>query len=87
MDLVSCKLAYKSLSSTIFRSPSWPIPGKRWIDAVRGAPWYSGDALELATRDLVSERITLKERDQIITARNVPSEAKLKSSGFGKTKT
>jgi hypothetical protein len=86
MDLVSCKLAYKSLSSVIFRQPLWYISGKRWVDAFWGAPWYSGDSLESVVRELVSERITLKEREQIVAARNIPSEAKLKSS-FGMTKT
>jgi len=86
MDLVSCKLAYKSLSSIIFKKPSRSIPGKRYVDALRGAAWYSGDILESVIRELVVERITMQERATIIASQNDPSEASMKSS-FAKSKT
>jgi hypothetical protein len=64
MDLVSCKLAYKSMSAKIFKT-IWSIPGTQLFNAIRGTAWYSGEALEGAVKKIVCERISIREREII----------------------
>ncbi|KAI9776243.1 MAG: hypothetical protein M1839_000476 [Geoglossum umbratile] len=87
MDLVSCKEAYKSLSESIFRRAWWTFPGKGVIDALRGAPWYSGNALEAAVKRILSERISQQERDELNRRGHSPSEARMRGFGHSSTKT
>ncbi|KAH0562656.1 hypothetical protein GP486_002662 [Trichoglossum hirsutum] len=87
MDLISCKEAYKSLSENIFRRVWWTFPGKGVIDILRGAPWYSGNALEAAIKRILSERISQQEKDELIRSGHSPSEARMRGFGRSSTKT
>lgn len=78
MDLVSCNVAYKSMSAKIFRT-SWSIPGTQLFNAIRGTAWYSGEALELAVKEIVSERISIRERDDILSRNEQVIEAAMKT--------
>ncbi|KAF4612830.1 hypothetical protein G7Y89_g15543 [Cudoniella acicularis] len=79
MDLVSCKKAYREMSQDIFRRGGLRFPGKQWIDALRGVPWFSGDALEAAIRGVVRERISSAERTHLRETGREPTEAPLLS--------
>ena len=87
MDLVSCKDAYKSLSKRIFKQGRFSFPGMKAIDAIRGAPWYSGVPLESSVMTIVSERLSQRERNELIGRGQSPGEAVMRDSGPGGTKT
>jgi hypothetical protein len=87
MDLVSCKEVYKSLSKRIFEQGRFSVPGIKGIDAIRGAPWYSGVPLESSVMTIVSERLSKRERNELIECVQSPAEAVMKDSGPGGTKT
>ena len=73
MDIESCKQAYRSLSAQIFQKSSWHFPGRVWWDAYMDKPWYSGDALEGAVKQIVTQRLSLSEKEQL-RARDVETE-------------
>ena len=87
MDLVSCKIAYKSLSSNIFKTSTLTIPGKRYIKALRRVPWYSGTDLESAVKTLVSERISQQEKTDLRSKEADPREASMKDPRENVTRT
>jgi hypothetical protein len=86
MDLVSCKLAYKSMSANIFKK-SWSIPGTQIFNAIRGTAWYSGEALELAIKEIVAARISIRERDDMLSRTEQVAEASMKNPRETGTKT
>ncbi|KAH6663483.1 acyl transferase/acyl hydrolase/lysophospholipase [Halenospora varia] len=86
MDLVSCKLAYKQMSASIFKT-SWSVPGYQIFNAIRGTAWYSGEALESAVKEIVSERLSLLEKDDIQSKREEVTDAAIRNPRATGTKT
>jgi hypothetical protein len=86
MDATSCVREYKSLSRVIFQKRQL-VPGKRFWDAWWGKPWFSGDALRTAVRDLVAQRISPAERDQLEAEGRDPGDAPLRSPRASQVKT
>jgi hypothetical protein len=81
MDLVSCKAAYRTLAEKVFQKSFWRYPFQDYVDAYRGKPWYSGAPLEQAVREMVSRRLSQKEKDMLSkgTQRTAAAEAPLAS--------
>lgn len=87
MDLVSCKEAYRSLSKTIFEKSSFAFPGKKAFDAVRGAPWYSGGTPQSSIMTTVAERLSRREKNELVASGQSPQDALMKDSRPDATKT
>jgi hypothetical protein len=78
MDATSCVREHKSVGSNI---PETSIsPGKHLWDAWWGKPWFSGDVLRKAVRDLIAQRISVSEREEIDAAVKDRGDAPLKTS-------
>ena len=65
MDIESCKQAYRSLSTKIFHKSFWYLPGRQWWDAYWNKPWFSGQPLEFAVKQVVKQRISIREREHL----------------------
>lgn len=76
MDAKSCRVAYHLLSKDIFRKDVLTLPGKKWWDAWRNKPWFSGQRLEAATQDLIDARLSTAESQSLegqgIQLKNTP---------------
>ena len=81
MDLVSCKVAYRTLAEKVFQKSFWRYPFQDYVDASRGKSWYSAAPLEGAVREMVSRRLSKKEKDMLRkgTHRTAAAEAPLAS--------
>lgn len=79
MDLVSCRAAYKALSTKIFKQSWARLPGQNYYDNWRGNPLYSGDTLREAIQEIVSERLTMKEKASLHERNIKPAEARMTS--------
>ncbi|KAH6962463.1 acyl transferase/acyl hydrolase/lysophospholipase [Ilyonectria sp. MPI-CAGE-AT-0026] len=73
MDLASCRQAYRTMSLRIFSE--WRIPGKIYWDMLWGTPLFSGDKLQLAIQDIVSQRISIQEKVDLEKRHITPEEA------------
>jgi hypothetical protein len=74
MDLVSCRDAYRRMSSNIFSE--WRIPLKMYVwDAPLGNPWYSGKKMEAAIKEILSARISTLEKENLGSKGIPPEEA------------
>ncbi|KAH8656651.1 acyl transferase/acyl hydrolase/lysophospholipase, partial [Tricladium varicosporioides] len=79
MDLVSCRIAYKALSTSIFKQSWARLPGQNYYDNWRGNPMYSGEALKSSIQEVVFNRLTLKEKATLQQNNIKPAEAPLAS--------
>ncbi|KAH6665502.1 acyl transferase/acyl hydrolase/lysophospholipase [Halenospora varia] len=79
MDLVSCRVAYKALATRIFQQSWVRLPGQNYYDNWRGNPMYSGEALKSSIQEIVSERLTMKEKATLQEMNIKPAEAPLAS--------
>jgi hypothetical protein len=78
MDATSCVREYKSLSKVIFQKRQL-LPGKHLLDACWGKPWFSGDVLRTAVRELIAQRISVSERDELEANKKDLGDAHLRS--------
>jgi hypothetical protein len=77
MDLVSCRLAYKAMASSIFKKGALGNWGSDYVYAAFGKPWFSGDTLKAAIQEVVSERLSIREKEALDSGRIEPFEARL----------
>jgi len=62
------------MSSKIFSE--WRIPLKMYVwDAPLGNPWYSGDKLKAAIKDILHTRISTQEKENLGSGSIPPEEA------------
>jgi hypothetical protein len=79
MDATSCVREYKSLSKVIFQKRQL-VPGKHLWDAWWEKPWFSVDVLRTAVRDMIAQRISVSEREELDAAVKDRGDAPLKTS-------
>ena len=68
MDVKACKKAYEELSREIFKKTVWSLPKKQLWDAYWDKPWFSGERLEAAVRKVVSQELSLPEKNRLQAA-------------------
>ncbi|GCB20451.1 calcium-independent phospholipase A2-gamma [Aspergillus awamori] len=76
MDVQSAIKAYKDLAPVIFRQSFTRFLGFNVIKAFIGRPWFHGEALEKAVKNLVHEYLPDAERDNLNYG-DLPSEVSL----------
>ncbi len=80
-NLVTLRLAnVYDLSSKIFLQSWTRLPGSNYFDNLRGKPMYSGKALKDSIQEIVSERLTMKEKATLKELDTKPAEAPLAST-------
>ncbi|XHG05634.1 hypothetical protein AWENTII_008850 [Aspergillus wentii] len=75
MNLVACKMAYKTMASTIFKKGRWRSWGPDYLYFAFNRPWFSGDILKGAIQEVVSQWLSTPEKESLKQGHIVPSEA------------
>ena len=89
MDIVSCKEAYESLSSKIFKQ-HLIFPLKEIVDAAKGMigrSRFDAENLEIAINDIVAQRLSEEEASALASQGIVASDAPLLDDSEAGTKT
>jgi hypothetical protein len=89
MDIASCKEAYKSLSSTIFKQ-NLIFPLNEIVEAVKGIigkPRFPAESLENAVKEVVAEQLSREEISALASMGIAASDAPLRPNPEGGIKT